>query len=86
MNFIKHNFTSDSFLNFTDQETIKNHTTFGDYDRTGLVKGFIPKEHPIEERNFNDSEYYDILCKSQFCLCPAGDSMYSMRFYEAINV
>ena len=62
--FIKENFNSNSFLNFTDQETIKNHTTFGDYDRTGLVKGFIPKEHPIEKRDFNDSEYYDILCKT----------------------
>ena len=82
--FIKENFTSNSFLNFTDKKTIKNHTTLGEYDKTGLITGFIPKEHPVEERNFNDSDYYNILCKSKFCLCPAGDSIYSMRFYEAI--
>jgi hypothetical protein len=24
------------------------------------------------------------MCQSKFCLCPAGDSPWSMRFYEAL--
>ena len=82
--FIKKNFNENSYLNFTDEKTIEEHVSFGNYDRTGKIKGFVPKEHNFNERDYFDKEYYDILCKSKFCLCPAGDSFYSMRFYEAI--
>ena len=32
----------------------------------------------------SDKNYFDVMCKSKFCLCPAGDDLWSMRFYEAL--
>lgn len=31
-----------------------------------------------------DTEYYDILLKSKFVICPSGDFIWSYRFFEAI--
>ena len=42
----------------------------GDYDHTLKEKGFVPKEHPIEERNYFDKNYFDKLSQSKFGLCP----------------
>ena len=39
---------------------------------------------PDNKRDIFDKDYYDIMSKSKFSLCPAGDSMWSMRFYDAI--
>ena len=76
MEFIKNNFTKNSYLEFIDIYTKINYTTDCD--------GFIPKEHPIKNRNYFDSNYFEKMCNSMFCLCPGGDMMYSMKFYEAI--
>jgi hypothetical protein len=56
----------------------------GVFDFTFERSGFVPKEVPVHERNFFDPEYYKIMCKSKFALCPAGDASWSMRFYEAL--
>lgn len=82
--FIKENFTHNSYLQFTDKKTKQNYQKLGEFDKTLEVKGFVPKEHPESERNYFDTNYFTNMCKSKFCLCPAGDAFYSMRFYEAI--
>ena len=47
-----------------------NYKIMGDYDHTLKEKGFVPKEHPIEERNYFDKNYFDKLSQSKFGLCP----------------
>ena len=83
LTFIKENFNNNSYLQFTDKETKKQHTKLGNYDYSHKT-GFVPKEVQVKDRNFFDIEYFNNLSKSKFCLCPAGDSIYSMRFYEAL--
>jgi len=82
--FIKENFTNNSYLQFTDKKTKLHYKKIGEFDKTLEVNGFVPKEHPESERNYFDINYFTNMCKSKFCLCPAGDAFYSMRFYEAI--
>jgi len=82
--FIKKKFNDNSFLQFTDKKTKRKHKKMGKYDRTYTNTGFVPKEIKISERNFFDKNYFDNLSKSKFGLCPAGDSMFSMRFYECL--
>ena len=38
----------------------------------------------MKDRNSFDNKYYEIMSKSKFTLCPAGDCPWSMRFYEAL--
>jgi hypothetical protein len=38
----------------------------------------------MENKNYFDKSYYQVMKRSKFCLCPAGDLMWSMRFYEAL--
>jgi len=82
--FINDNFNSNSYLQFTDKKTKKKYKIMGNYDNTLSEQGFVPKEVAINERNFFDKKYYDNLSQSKFCLCPAGDAIYSMRFYECL--
>lgn len=46
---------------------------------------FTNKGRIIEEKDkFKfDNEYYQLLCNSKFTLCPAGDFLWSYRFFEA---
>lgn len=82
--FIQSHFGEPSYLQFTDAVTKMDYIPMGHFDKTLQKKGFVPKEVPISDRNFFDEHYYSILRKSRFCLCPAGDQLWSMRFYEAI--
>lgn len=84
IDFAKYQFTSNSYLKLTDMKTRETHTRLGIFDKTHTGTGFVPKEAPIGDRNFFDTNYYRIMCKSKFTLCPNGDSLWSMRFYEAI--
>jgi hypothetical protein len=84
LDFISSKFTDHSYLQFTDSVTKSKHVSLGVFDQTLLRKGMTPKEIPLADRNFFDNYYFATMCMSQFCLCPAGDSMYSMRFYEAL--
>lgn len=38
----------------------------------------------VADRNWFDEDYFKIMSKSKFTLCPAGDLIYSMRFYESL--
>jgi hypothetical protein len=82
--FVKARFSPKSYLQFTDKETKTGYTPLGEFDFTLRRSGFVPKEVPLEQRNFFDEHYYRVMCQSQFTLCPAGDRRWSMRFYEAI--
>jgi hypothetical protein len=82
--FIEKKFNNNSYLQFTDMKTKKNYKKMGDYDYTLTKIGFVPKEVEINKRNFFDKKYFDQLSQSKFGLCPAGDSMWSMRFYECL--
>lgn len=76
IDFIKNNFTDNSYLEFTDDYTKKDHIKMGNYDKT------LEKES-TNKKNFDDS-YITKLKKSKFSLCPAGDCVYSHRFYESL--
>ena len=82
--FIKSKFTDSSYLQFTDTATMHNYKSMGSFDYTLKEKGFVPKEHPVKQRNYFDEKYFKTLSRSKFCLCPAGDQLWSMRFYEAL--
>ena len=84
LDFAKKFFTESSYLQFTDVITRKTHKPIGPFDNTLTRNGFVPKEHPVHNRGYFDHFYYEVLCKSKYTLCPAGDSKWSMRFYEAI--
>ena len=84
LDFIRRNFTEKSYLQFTDRDTKRNYKKVGVFDFTIEKEGFVPKEVPKHERNRFDENYFSVMCKSQFTLCPAGDTFWSMRFYEAL--
>lgn len=82
--FIKANFGEQSYLQFTDRATRRDHESLGAFDYTLRATGFVPKEVPIGQRNRFDEHYFRIMCASRFVLCPGGDENWSMRFYEAL--
>lgn len=84
INFAKTFFDTRSYLQFTDKKSKRNYNPIGVYDYTLKTSGFVPKEHSDKEIYYVDNNYYNKLSKSRFCLCPAGDSPWSIRFYEAI--
>jgi hypothetical protein len=81
--FVDKHFGEKSYLNFTD-ETAK-YIPKGDFDKTNKIKGFIPRTTKDNNKAVKiDRQYFRTLKQSQFCLCPAGDAPWSMRFYEAL--
>ncbi len=84
IDFITKYFNDESYLEFTDRRSKMKNKTLGNFDYTLKRNGFTPKQVCLEERGFFDKDYYEKMCQSKFCLCPAGDKMYSMRFYEAL--
>jgi len=82
--FIKRHFTDTSYLQFTDSNTKSDHEPMGTFDFTLRRDGLVPKETPVHLRNRFDADYFANLSRSKFCLCPAGDQEWSMRFYEAL--
>lgn len=84
IDFINEKFSDFSYLQFTDKKTKQKHLKMGIFDHTLEVAGFVPKEHPVKDRNYFDEHYFKIMTKSKFTLCPAGDLPWSMRFYEAL--
>jgi hypothetical protein len=84
-------FKANSFFQVTDKKAqdkklffFNRHRSLGEFDHTFTKNGFVPKEQPVHKRSHFDKDYFSVLCKSQFTLCPAGDAPWSMRFYEAI--
>ena len=94
---IRQNFTKNSYLEFTDENTKKNWITLGEFDHTLTEKGFNPKEFGMKSLSagvplrtvyhslgYFDRQYYQRMCQSKFVLTPAGDMPWSKRFYEAL--
>jgi hypothetical protein len=91
LNFIEERFNRNSYLEFTDAEAKGNHVELGEFDYT--LKSERPKEYDYSDKGQKgyeeggrgfDKHYYSKMKSSLFTLCPAGDHMYSIRFYEAL--
>lgn len=83
LDFARQRFTARSYLLLTDDAP--DHRPLGPYDRTSVETDvFVPKEQPRADRAFFHHHYFEVLCRSEFTLCPAGDLPWSMRFFEAI--
>lgn len=82
LDFARDRFTDRSYLLISEDE---GHERLGSFDHTGdRSKVFVPKEVPFADRAQFNSAYFEVLRRSQFTLCPAGDQPWSMRFFEAI--
>lgn len=82
--FINNFFDKNSYLRFTDSQSVKHHSRLGEFDYTSKTLGYCPRESSFLKKGDFDEDYYRIMCASKFCLCPAGDNHWSMRFYEAL--
>ena len=84
--FVNNNFTNISFfVNTTKNKNLAEPwKTLGSFDKTLDESTNFCAPKYMKNKNHFDTEYYKTMCKSKFCLCPAGDLMWSMRFYEAL--
>jgi len=93
LKYIKDNFTKNSYLEITKAKDtnhkpgtlfnqIKNQLKDKPYNYTNYED--IKKTEVNGFSHIADQEYINKLSMSKFCLCPAGDSPWSIRFYEAI--
>lgn len=80
--FVEEHFDRNSHLQYTDEK--EDYVPIDEYDYSCSRVGFIPRKQTDENCNLFDEGYYETMSKSMFCLCPAGDLPYSIRFYEAI--
>jgi hypothetical protein len=87
--FAKKYFTEKSIFINTDNND--KWVSLGVFDLSNQGKGYCPKEQKdhqskaVQYRTVEENkEYFESMCQSQFCLCPAGDSPWSFRFYEVL--
>lgn len=88
--FAKKHFTNNSVFLNTDKD-ISNWKLLGDFDYTGKIEGFVPKnDGALNSKNGVYREihenlfYFTSMKQSKYVLCPAGDTEWSFRFYETI--
>jgi|688.fasta_scaffold168580_2 hypothetical protein len=89
IDFAKKYFTSDSIFINTDNNP--NWNLLGNFDYSNMNLGYCPQNEEnnqskaVQYRIVKDNLYYfEKMCQSKFVLCPAGDSSWSFRFYEAL--
>lgn len=89
LEFVKTRFTENSIFLNTDKPA--DWVPLGAFDHTNKVMGFCPKDHinnqekEIQYRQIRENTFYfEAMCQSRFCLCPAGDNKWSFRFYEVL--
>jgi len=87
--FVKKYFTDNSIFINTDNEP--NWVLLGSFDYSNKNLGYSPKSMPdnqskkVQYRVVKDNiDYFEKMCKSKYCLCPAGDAPWSFRFYEVL--
>jgi hypothetical protein len=83
LDFARDRFTDRSYLHLS--EAPEGHRRLGPYDHTGSAEGvWIPKEVAWSDRAFFNRHFFEVLRRSRFALCPAGDAPWSNRFFEAV--
>jgi hypothetical protein len=89
IDFIIKFFTKNSIFINTDR--VENWISLGIFDLTNKSLGFNGKyfennqSKKIQYREIQENRYYfETMCRSNFVLCPCGDSAWSFRFYETI--
>jgi hypothetical protein len=87
--FAKKNFTNNSIFVNTDNN--HEYQPLGPFDYSNLKLWNCPKNNPDSQskqsqyRIVKDNiEYFEKMCQSKYCLCPAGDTPWSFRFYEVL--
>jgi hypothetical protein len=78
--FISKHFTNSSF--YVNTILKKNHIPIGVFDYSAEFGSLTWVSTKV--RAIFDTNYFSNLKKSKFCLCPAGDRPWSIRFYEAL--
>eukprot|EP00040_Diaphanoeca_grandis_P013390 m.67675 g.67675 ORF g.67675 m.67675 type:complete len:446 (+) comp23856_c0_seq2:195-1532(+) len=81
--FIDKYFDDNSYLDFTDLYEKDGYKVRGAFDKTKERRGFFPARDGVLSTDF-DSNYWKIMASCKYVLTPAGDSMWSMRFYETL--
>ena len=86
IDFAKSFFTKSSlFVNTTKNKGLDNSwNVLGEFDYTFNENFDFKAPKFMKNKNYFDKKYYEYMSNSKFCLCPAGDLMWSMRFYEAL--
>ena len=86
IDFAKKYFTDNSIFINTDNDS--NWKLLGPFDYSHKQLGFHPKsshDSQVLYRVVKDNlVYFENMCKSKYCLCPAGDAPWSFRFYEIL--
>ena len=82
VDFAQQNFTDNSYYSISDAKLDYNPIGNFDYTLKDLGKRFIPSKS--SNKVYFDKKYFQIICNSQFTLCPSGDAPWSMRFFESI--
>ena len=87
--FIKKYFTENSILINTDNPI--DWVSMGTFDKTKEGLGFNPKKQPnnqsreVQYRKVDENRFYfETMRQSKYVLCPAGDALWSFRFYEVL--
>ena len=86
LDFARERFTDRSYLLLSEEGHGElRHERLGPFDHTGdRDKVFVPKELPFTDRAQFNPAYFEVLRRSEFSLCPAGDQPWSLRFFESI--
>ena len=86
LNFSKIHYTKNSlFVNTTKNKGLdKSWNILGEFDQRFNESYDFKAPKFMKNKNYFDKKYYEYMSNSKFCLCPAGDLMWSMRFYEAL--
>lgn len=90
IDFAKKYFTKNSVFINTTADVLW--VPLGSFDYTGKIKGTCPdidyKDNQSKKSQYREIEenkyYFETMCQSKFCLCPAGDAPWSFRFYEVL--
>ena len=89
IDFAKKYFTKNSI--FIDTSNDPNWVSLGSFDYTHKTSGYCPKNmsnnqsKKVQYRVVSENiDYFETMCKSKYCLCPAGDAPWSFRFYEVL--
>jgi hypothetical protein len=87
--FAKKYFTNKSIFINTDNNP--QWKPLGPFDYSNKNIGFCPKTKKYNQSKKiqyrvvkNNIRYFQKMCRSKYCLCPAGDSSWSFRFYEVL--